>query len=301
MNVSIIIVNYNTTQLLLQCLDSITAQTHSATYEIIVVDNGSREEELAPIRQDRRITQLELQQNLGFGRANNAGAAHAQGEYLFLLNPDTILVNDAVSLLYQHLTSNPTTGICGGNIFDADMQPIHAHDTLPPSILQELDIVFAHLYSKLVFGKNAWFNHTGKNMKVALITGADIMIRRAAWEAVGGFDPAFFMYYEDADLCVNVSRQGYDIVNVPQARIIHLEGKSFSESRARTERYFTGRSVFFHKHYSAFYNKVADLLNVLTLKTGIFAFRLLGKPQTDVYRQRLDVYKQIMKQAREQA
>lgn len=301
MNVSIIIVNYNTTQLLLQCLDSIEAQTHGVTYEVIVVDNGSREEELPPLRQDRRITLLEQRQNLGFGRANNVGAAHARGECLFLLNPDTILVNDAVSLLYQHLASHPTTGLCGGNIFDADMQPIHAHDTLPPSILQELDIVFAHLYSKLVFGKNAWFNHTGKDMQVALITGADIMIRRAAWEAVGGFAPAFFMYYEDADLCVNVKQRGYAIVNVPQARIIHLEGKSFSESRARAERYFTGRAVFFRKHYSAFYNKVADLLNVLTLRMGVFAFCLLGKPQADVYRQRLDVYRQIMKQPNEQA
>ncbi len=294
MNVSIIIVNYNTTDLLLQCVDSIVKHTQKVSYEIIVVDNGSEEDSLAPLRQDRRISLLEQHENLGFGRANNVGATSARGEHLFLLNPDTILVNDAISILHQHLVNTPHTGLCGGNIFDADMLPIHSHDRLFPSILSEMDIVFGHLYYKLRYGKNSWFNHTDSPMKVAMITGADMMVRREVWDEVAGFDPSFFMYYEDADLCVRINEKGYDITNVPQAKIIHLEGKSFHESRARTERYFTGRNVFFRKHYSLLYNKIIDGLNIGSLRVGTALYRLLCKhQQAEIYQQRLEVYRDI--------
>ena len=218
MDVSIIIVNYNTTDLLLQCVDSIVTHTQGVSYEIIVVDNVSEKESLTPLRHDQRIRLVESNENLGFGRANNLGVASAHGGCLFLLNPDTILVNDAVTILYQHLLSTPRTGLCGGNIFDKDMLPIHAHDQIFPSILSELDIVFGHLYYKLKYGKNSWFNHTKAPMKVAMITGADMMIRREVWDKVSGFDPSFFMYFEDSDLCFRIKEQGYDIVNVPEAK-----------------------------------------------------------------------------------
>lgn len=295
MNVSVIIVSYNTTRLLQQCVESIVCHTHGVSYEIIVVDNHSGEEELTPLRTDNRITLIELQENLGFGRANNIGAAHAKGEHLFLLNPDTILVNDAITILYQHLLSTPCTGLCGGNIFDDDMLPIHSHDQIFPSILSELDIVFGHLYYKLRYGRNSWFNHTKVPMKVAMITGADMMIRREVWDKVSGFDPSFFMYYEDSDLCVRIKKQGYDIVNVPQAEIIHLEGKSFHVSRERDQRYFSGRQRFFQKHYSATYNKVADTLNTTTLCIATVLCRLTGKQDAwQKYHQRLQVYQELI-------
>lgn len=295
MNVSIIIVNYNTTSLLQQCVDSIVKHTHGVSYEIIVVDNGSTEDSLIPLRQDQRIHLLEQHENLGFGRANNVGAAKAKGEHLFLLNPDTILLNDAVSFLYKHLVNTPRTGLCGGNIYDGDMTPIHSHDQLFPSILSELDTVFGHLYYKLKYGKNSWFNHTGKPIKVAMITGADMMIRRTVWEKVGGFDPSFFMYYEDSDLCARIKKLGFDIINVPQAEIIHLEGKSFNESKSRCQRYFCGRSNYFHKHYSASYNRMADLLNITTLETACLICRLTNKKQAfSKYLLRLQVYQELI-------
>lgn len=295
MNVSIIIVNYNTTRLLLQCVESVINRTHGVSYEIIVVDNHSGEEELTPLKTDNRITLIELQENLGFGRANNVGAEHAKGEHLFLLNPDTILVNDAITILYQHLLSTPSTGLCGGNIFDENMLPIHSHDQIFPSVLSEMDIAFGHPYYKLRYGRNSWFNHTKAPMKVAMITGADMMIRREVWDKVSGFDPSFFMYYEDSDLCARIKEQGYDIVNVPQAEIIHLEGKSFHVSRERDQRYFSGRQRFFQKHYSATYNKVADTLNTTTLCIATVLCRLTGKQDAwQKYHQRLQVYQELI-------
>lgn len=295
MNVSIIIVNYNTTELLQQCVNSIVTMTQGVSYEIIVVDNGSREDQLVPLRQDKRIRLLEAGENLGFGRANNAGAAQARGEHLFLLNPDTILLNDAVTILYRYLVDNPKTGLCGGNIFDNEHHPIHSHDMLRPSFLSEMDTALGHIYYKLVYGKNSWFNHSGKPMKVALITGADMMVRKEAWEKVSGFDPSFFMYYEDSDLCVCIEQEGYHIVNVPQAEIIHLEGKSFQESRERCERYFGGRFVYFHKHHSPLYNAATNMLNVASLKTASIIHGILGnKEKKEKYQQRLSVYRQYV-------
>ena len=294
MNVSIIIVNYNTTDLLLQCVDSIAKHTLGVSYEIIVVDNGSTEESLTALRKDQRIQLLEQHENLGFGRANNIGAAHAKGEHLFLLNPDTILVNDAISVLYQHLVNSPRTGLCGGNIFDKDMTPIHSHDRIYPSILSEMDIVFGHIYYKLRYGRNSWFNHTTKPMRVAMITGADMMIRREVWDKISGFDPLFFMYYEDSDLCVRIKEQGYDIVNIPKAEIIHLEGKSFHETKERCQRYFSGRHNYFHKHYSATYNRIADFLNTTTLAAACILCRVTAKEEArQKYSQRLQVYREI--------
>ena len=298
MDVSIIIVNYNTTALLLPCIDSIVEHTHGISYEIIVVDNGSKEENLIPLRDDDRITLLEMHENLGFGRANNAGAQKATGKHLFLLNPDTLLVNDAITILYQHLEAHPDTGVCGGNIFNKEMLPAHSYHVLPPSILSEMDFAFGQAYRRLRYGKNAQFNHTGKPMDVAMITGADMMLRRAAWEKAEGFDPAFFMYCEDADLCQRIKAQGYRIVSVPEASIIHLEGKSFIESETHCQRILDGRFTYFKKHYSRLYNKVADVLNISSLLAAIAVCAILRKQQQRKnYQQRLRIYRQMASQA----
>ena len=115
------------------------------------------------------------------------------------------------------------------------------------------------------------------------------MIRREAWDKVAGFDPSFFMYYEDSDLCVCIEKEGYDIINVPQAKIIHLEGKSFNESRTRCERYIGGRNVYFHKHYSTAYNTIADCFNMASLKMACLLSSLLGKKgKKETYQQRLE-------------
>lgn len=297
MDVSIIIVNYNTTSLLLPCIDSIVEHTHGVSYEIIVADNGSNEESLAPLREDNRITLLEMRENLGFGRANNAGVQKATGKHLFLLNPDTLLVNDAITILYQHLETHPDTGVCGGNIFNKDMQPAHSYHVLFPSILSEMDFAFGQAYRQLRHGKNAQFNHTGKMKDVAMITGADMMVRRTAWEKVEGFDPAFFMYCEDADLCQRIKTQGYRIVSVPEASIIHLEGKSFAESETHCQRILDGRFTYFRKHYSRLYNKVADVLNIFSLLSAITVCAILRKRhRRKNYQQRLRIYRKIASQ-----
>ncbi len=296
MNVSVIIVNYNTASLLQQCVTSVVEKTHGVSYEIIVVDNGSREDELIPLRNDKRFTLLEMHENLGFGRANNAGASKSKGEHLLLLNPDTLLVNDAISILYKHLMEHPDTGICGGNIYSKDMKPAHSYHMLQPSILSEMDFACGQIYRRMRYGKNAQFNHTGKMLEVAMITGADMMVRREAWEKAKGFDPDFFMYCEDADLCLHIKNMGYGIVSIPEASIIHLEGKSFVESEAHCQRILDGRFKYFKKHHSPIYNKVADILNIASLMSAVTICKLLQKEQRcKNYQQRLRIYRTMAK------
>lgn len=294
--VSIIIVNYNTSGLLIQCVDSIEKHVKGVDYEIIVADNASSEQELLLLRDDKRFTLLELDKNIGFGRANNAAAQLAKGDYLLLLNPDTVLLNDAVTLLSRYMDSHPEAGICGGNLYDSNLQPTHSFHRLYPSFLSEVDFALGQIYRRIRFRRNSQFNHSTHPIKVAMITGADLMIRHDAWKQLQGFDPKFFMYCEDADLCLRCKHIGFKIISIPDAHIQHLEGKSFIESEKRCRRVLEGRFLFFHKHYSPLYNKVCNIFNVFSLRIAVFFFKILGKHNAmHNYRQRLIIYREFMK------
>lgn len=292
--VSIIIVNYNTSRLLIQCVDSIEKHVKGVDYEIIVADNASSEEELVLLRDDKRFTLIELDNNIGFGQANNAAARIAKGDYLFLLNPDTILINDAVSILYKYISSHQSVGICGGNLYDANIQPTHSYHRLFPSIISEMDFASGQLFRRILYGKNRQFNTTSHPIEVAMITGADLMIRHDVWTQLQGFDSKFFMYCEDADLCFRCKHIGYKIVSIPDAHIQHLEGKSFIESEKRCRRILEGRFIFFSKHYSPSYNRVSNILNIFSLKIAVIIYKLIGRDYAIAnYRQRLRIYREL--------
>ncbi len=294
--VSIIIVNYNTSRLVLDCIDSVYKHTQGIDFEVLVADNHSSDAQVAMLRGDDRFTLLPLEENLGFGRANNRAAQMAKGDRLFLLNPDTVLLNDAVTILADYMQAHPQVGICGGNLYDANRQPTHSYHRIAPSILSEMDFATGQIYRRLRYGRSAQFNHTGAPLKVEMITGADLMIRREVWLQLQGFDEAFFMYCEDADLCRRCLSKGYEVVSVPDARIQHLEGQSFRETEAHCRRILDGRFIYFRKHYSVLYNKVADILNIASLCCAVGIGSLFGKRVND-YRIRLKVYFQMIKGA----
>ncbi len=292
--VSVIIVNYNTATLVKDCIDSIYTKTRQIDFEIIVVDNNSKPEDLNKLKNDHRYKLITSNQNLGFGRANNLGAKYASGDFFFILNPDTLLVNDAISLLYHYLSTHPTVGIAGGNLFDQDMNKIHSYNRMLPSIQSEMDFAFKRIYRYMRYGKNWQHNCTAKPLKVAMITGADIMIPRNVWEQVQGFDPSFFMYCEDADLCKRVANLGYTNISVPEAHIIHLEGQSFEHSEAHYKRFYEGRKKYFLKHYSTSYNNVADFLNIFMLKIAIGICTIFIREQRKKdYQCRVKIYREL--------
>lgn len=235
MDVSIIIVNYNTSRLINDCIESIFRLVTDIEYEIIIVDNNTENlTETITVHNDTRIKLLQLSENVGFGRANNAGVKIAKGRNLFFLNPDTILLNNAVKILSDYLDSNPHCGACGGNLFDSKMNPIHSYRMLMPGILDAIDISMGRRLSKIIFGKNHEFNYTGKTYRVGYITGADLIIPHKLFNDVGGFDNKIFMYYEETDLCKKISLRGYSIISVPISKIIHLVGQSHGNQSVKT-------------------------------------------------------------------
>jgi GT2 family glycosyltransferase len=264
MDVSIIIVNTNTKTLLKQALKSVFETTKDLNFEVIVVDNTSHDGSQQMVREEFPNVILIEAKNKGFGHANNVGAQYAKGKYLFLLNPDTIVLNNAVKILAEFLDNNPKAGICGGNLFDADKKAALSYQMFLPSIFWELNIFFSGILGKLRYGKNVCFNHTHQPKKVGYITGADLMIRHDLFRRLGGFDPDFFVYYEETELTFRVKKAGYAVYSVPQAEIIHLEGKTFSGNwERRTRISLESREKYYQKTHTCFVSWICN--NILIL------------------------------------
>ncbi|MDR1544541.1 MAG: glycosyltransferase family 2 protein [Prevotellaceae bacterium] len=270
MNVSIVIVNYNTKKLLENCLKSVFEKTQDIDFEVIVVDNNSQDGSCEMVKNEfKNVILIENSQNLGFGAANNLGAKIAKGKYLFFLNPDTVLINNAVKILFDFAEKTENCGICGGNLFDENLQPVLSYGWLP-SILDEITGLFSI--------KHEQFNFSDKPKKVTCITGADLMLKREIFEKIGGFDLDFFMYHEELELTFRVQKLGYFIYNQPLAQIVHLEGKSTTcEQKAKFK--LNGRKLYYQKTHGKFYKKIADCIYFLIIISRLAAFKILRKPE----------------------
>lgn len=272
MDVSIIIVNYNTEQLISDCINSIYEKTKNVIFEVIVVDNASKND-TSIIKHDKRITYIESPKNLGFGGANNLGVQYAKGKYLFFLNPDTLLINNAIYILYSYLQNNPNVGICGGNLYDINKSPAHSYRIIAPGILSEIYTLVSGVPFKYFLHED--FNPTSSPIRVAYVTGADLLIRASIFNKIGGFNKQFFMYFEETYLCKEVSKLKYKIYNVPQAKIIHYEGKSFEWKQQREEMYFKSRKKYIISQCGKLSYYVCNFVYAITCSTRIISFTLI--------------------------
>jgi hypothetical protein len=234
--VSVIIVSYNTKDLTKKCISSVFEKTENIDFEIIVIDNASKDgsvEELNKIFQDK-ITIIVSKENLGFGKANNLGIKKATGKYVFLLNSDTELINNAIKIFYDYMEQNEKVGICGGNLYDENMQPTFSCNNTISSFFSYFFHKYIYPLTKiycLVTKKHIYpyFNYTDKIKNVGDIIGADMFIRKELLDKHGGFDENIFLYREDTELNYRIYNNGYSIVSVPQAKIFHFCGKSGSK------------------------------------------------------------------------
>ena len=261
-DVSIIIVNYKVAPLIVACVRSIIEKTKGVSYEIIVVDNDSQDDSVSVLENNlgNDIKLIKSGSNLGFGKANNLGAKHANGEYLFLLNPDTVLINDAVSILHSYIKSHEDIGVVGGNLYDeTGKQAMPSYSMEFSSVAEEkrnssyYGMMKNKISRKRSSGIRNDFNCSNQPVSVGYIFGADMMLSKGLFEQVKGFDEDFFMYGEEAELQWRIKQLGYKIVNCPDARIIHLEGRSTKTSSSINETQFrmrmTGMILFFKKAY----------------------------------------------------
>ena len=263
MDVSVIIVNYCTADLVIDCINSVFNKTSGVTYEIIVVDNASGDDSVSRLQSvfGEKIRLIPSTENLGFGKGNNLGVKFASGKYLFLLNPDTYLLNNAIKVLADFLDVNPRVGVAGGNLFFPDESPA-------PSFCREFDMphqeVICSRWKEILGGRlkkklgmrekepfSKEFNHSAKPIPVAYIFGADMMVRHDLFLKLNGFDPEFFMYAEEEELSWRICKAGYEIVSIPEARIVHLEGAATQSDGGFNERQFrmrmNGKLVYYRK------------------------------------------------------
>lgn len=246
--VSIIIVSYNTRELLRECLYSLFENTRLLSFEVIVVDNESSDSSVEMVRElFPQVYVLNAGGNVGFGRANNIGIKEARGRNVFLLNPDTILLNNAIKILSDFLDSHDEVAVCGGNLYNVGKEPTHSFLRYLPSVFGELDQLTGYKLAKWCYGKSFEFNHDNQPLHVGYITGADMMIKKTVLDEVGCFDPDFFMYFEETELTYRVRKAGYKIMSVPEACIVHLEGKSHSLKENRERMFLTSRRLYYKK------------------------------------------------------
>ena len=232
MDVSVIIVNYNTKELTKNCIDSIVSQTNGVSYEIILVDNASSDGSVEVFENDNRINFIKSDKNLGFGKANNLGYKYSHGKYIFLLNSDTLLLNNAIKLFYDKMEAEDEhIGCMGCLLQDADGNRVHSYADFPQ---------VGNVLAGVVWSKFKYFVQGKMNMddpkkmeenpsffQVDFVTGADLFIRRTVIEKCGLFDQDFFMYYEDPEMEFRFRKNGYFSYIYSAPKIIHLEGKSF--------------------------------------------------------------------------
>jgi GT2 family glycosyltransferase len=277
MDVSVIIVNYNTVKYLTDAIDSVFEKTKDIEFEIIVVDNNSSDnsEFILKEKYGGRIVYLRLAENVGFGRANNIAATAARGRNLFLLNPDTILLNNAIKILSDFLDKNMHVAVCGGNLFDEARRPACSFCRLFPSIADELNRLFLNLPARVLYGRNVIFNYTNKPIEVAFVIGADMMVRKNIFDELAGFDRDFFMFFEEIDLEYRMHKSGYKVISVPDAHIVHLEGKSVSIIE-RYKKYLIARDIYLNKTWNG---AVIFLINIIFYVEAVFRlviFTIMG-------------------------
>lgn len=226
MDVSVIIVNYNTLQMTQECIDSVFEKTKDINFEVILVDNASTDGSKEHFKKDKRIKYIYSSENLGFGRANNLGYKYAIGKYIFLLNSDTLLLNDAICEFFTYMESSPSdVGCVGCELVDKEGSPSYSFGYFPnfKFFLGKILEVYRLHFAYLSFTPFSVERHP---IKVDYSSGADMFIRRSVLEDCGFFDEDFFMYFEEVELQHRFSNQGYFSFIIDTPKIVHLMGGS---------------------------------------------------------------------------
>ncbi len=249
-DVSVIIVNYNSTKYVMDCLNSIFTQCKGCTYEIIVIDNASPDRGIEIIKQNfdnQKIIYIESLTNKGFGGACNLGLEKANGKYIFFLNPDTILLNDALSIFVTFAEQKECKEIAlGCCLLDGNKNPTNSYS----SFLTPWNII----RRSLGLGKRLNQEIQLQPFEVDFITGADLFVPTAVIDKVGGFDETFFMYCEDVDIQKRMKEFGVKRLIIPGPQIIHFDGGSYTKKNLRSARrrreYDKGKIIYIKKHYN---------------------------------------------------
>jgi GT2 family glycosyltransferase len=246
MRASIVIVNWNTKALLAECLESIERNRPAGSLEVIVVDNASTDGSVEMLAECfPGVTLLVNEKNVGFAGANNRGITHSCGDYVLLLNSDTVVRPGALEALLRFMEENPGAGAAGARLLNRDGSLQPSCSSLP-TLLREAMHLF-HLDYRQRRMMRGW--NTVQPRRVDVLLGACLLVRREAMQQVGLMDEAYFMYSEEVDYCRRLRDAGWQLYWVPQAEVIHYGGQSTRQ--AATEMFlqlYAAKLRYFRKH-----------------------------------------------------
>ena len=263
-DLSILIVSWNVRELLAAALEALPAAA-PATWEAIVIDNASQDDSAAMVAERfPDVTLIRNAANAGFGRANNQGIALARGRYVLFLNSDTVTPPAALARLVGFMDAHPEAGACGPRLLLPDGHPqpyAFGGDPRPAYLIRRG-------WRRLVRDRALHDWAAGETQAVDWVSGACLLVRREALQQVGGFDEAFFMYFEDNDLCLRLRKAGWQVVYCPQVSITHVGGQSLKQNVLAQRAYQDSLVHFYRKHYSR--------LAQVWLAAGLLPYRLLA-------------------------
>lgn len=250
---SIIILSWNVCDLLRACLRSLPLD--DPAIEIIVVDAASGDGTVERVRAEfPTVTLIASDENLGYSRGNNLGLRAARGQYLLVLNPDTEIQSDALAQMLAYINAHPRVGVLGPQMVFADGAIQSTRRRFPSLLTGFFESTWAQ-----PLAPRSMLNHfyardlrDDETAEVDWVVGAALMVRRTAYEQVGGLDEGFFMYSEELDWCRRMKAAGWRVVYFPPARIVHHEGRSSAQVPAATHiRFNTSKVRYYRKYHGA--------------------------------------------------
>lgn len=253
--VDIILVSYNTAEYTLKALASVYQETQADTFNLIVVDNNSSDDSVSSIKaQFPQITLISSDRNLGFAGGVNLAASYAKGDYILLLNPDTVILEHAIDRLVQFAQQQPQQGIWGGITLNKNLS-INTHNAWAEESISTL--FFSVLGLNRIFKRSCFFNRANYGCwqrdsikAVDVLQGSFFLTSKSLWDQLEGLDETFFMYAEEADYCYRAKQLGYRPLITPEAKIIHHGGGSEKNLAGKMIRLLTGKVTFINKHHT---------------------------------------------------
>lgn len=281
MDVSIILVNWQSEDYLRECITSICDWTHQVQFEVIVVDNASPSGNVETLKTlFPKIKLLKSAKNLGFAGANNLGFRHSAGDCILFLNPDTKLNSPAIDTMVQQMKQLPRAGIVGCKLLNADLSVQTSSIMRFPKIWGAiLEVEYLRLRWPKLWGIGPLFCSDEKPSEVEVISGACMLTRREVFEQIGMFSEEYFMYSEDVDLCYHAAGVGFKNYYVASATIVHYGGTS-SPRAWQTAMKTKSELHFFRKNYGRMYSflfRLAMIINCSGRLAVLVGVRVLAK------------------------
>lgn len=272
MEISVIIVNWNTKSFLIHCLRSVFHALEQTEVEIFVVDNGSTDGSAETVRAEfPQVILVQNPKNLGFARANNQALNISRGEYILLLNPDTKVKKGAIETLVAFMENHPEIGVVGPQLLHHDGSKQNSIANFPSLVTELLNkSLLRWVFPRLFPGKERGFIDP---IEVDSVIGACMMVRREALQQVGLLDEDYFLFLEETDWCYRMKKAGWKVYHVPKAEVIHFQGKSAEKDKKRAKvEYYRSRYLFFKKNRGDWQWSV--LMAGLLVKLGIEFFSM---------------------------